>query len=378
MSFDFQNTPIVNNYGMPYSPNGNMAMSYNGINNQQIQSMVNQQQDAMKMQQAYQQKMAELETPAITVGNTGHKIGFSIVGNDGSKGTVIPVDKSLPVEVEGKKRPGRPKKEVSDSTSIIRADVPEKLTGTVEDMPSSYNYMETTGMLRETIGQIDSLNSELMQEFEMVRHSRTMKNKHNVLVGLSANVGNLLANRIQVIKEINSSINKGLDLDYKKAKDMKNAMAAQDDDKYIADLYQSFMQNPVNMAPAPQLPQVDASLFGSGIVRADFVANNSNVNGPVDTGYLNYLSNLTPEQNMMRYESNPNVKQVVVFDESTGNKFFQVMDVSTGQVIPNVPVYDQMFMEDTTLDIKNGIAKNINLNETFPIVVINQGVASQY
>ena len=138
------------------------------------------------------------------------------------------------------------------------------------------------------------------------------------------------------------------------------------------------MQNPQYNAPAPQLPQVDPSLFGSGIVRADIKSGDINSNGPVDAGYLNYMSNLSPEQNMMMYESNPNVKQVVVFDASTGNKFFQVMDMSTGQVIPNVPVYDQMFMEDTTLDLKTKIAKNINLNETFPIVVINEGATSQY
>ena len=55
-----------------------------------------------------------------------------------------------------------------------------------------------------------------------------------------------------------------------------------------------------------------------------------------------------------------------------------MMDVVTGAVIPNVPVYDPMFLEDTTLDLKNKIAKNINLNETFPIIVINEGVTQQY
>ena len=57
---------------------------------------------------------------------------------------------------------------------------------------------------------------------------------------------------------------------------------------------------------------------------------------------------------------------------------FQMMNLATGQVIPNVPVYDEMFMADTTLDLKTKTAKNINLNETFPIVVINDDVTSQY
>ena len=63
---------------------------------------------------------------------------------------------------------------------------------------------------------------------------------------------------------------------------------------------------------------------------------------------------------------------VVVYDKATGNKYFDVMNVATGRSIPNVPRRDPMFMEDTTLDIQKKIAKNINLNETFPIVIINE------
>ena len=54
------------------------------------------------------------------------------------------------------------------------------------------------------------------------------------------------------------------------------------------------------------------------------------------------------------------------------------MDVSTGQVIPNVPVMDNRFMEDTFLDLKNKIAKNNNLHESYPIVVINEGITKEY
>ena len=166
-------------------------------------------------------------------------------------------------------------------------------------------------------------------------------------------------------------------MDYKKDKDRRAASAAMDDDKYIADLYKGFIQNPINVAPVPQVPQVDPSIFGSGVVRADLRSGNYN-SGQADVGYLNYMSNLSPEQNLMRYEGNGNVKQVVVYDAATGNKFFQMMDLSTGSVIPNVPVYDHMFMEDTTIDLHSKIAKNINLNETFPLIVINENVTSQY
>ena len=366
MSMDFAGSPMYNNYGLPMNPNGNMT---NNFNTQVPQQMANNQQMI---------NPAIYETPKIVTGE--NKIKFTITKEDGSSSNIIPVDRDISdAEVEAaKKGRGRKRKESkNESSEIVRASDNQKLSGTVEDTPTLYTYMETTNLLHDTLGQIDGLNSELMQEFESVRHSRTMKNKYNTLVGLSENIGSLINNRIQVIKEINSAITKSNDLDYKKDKDRKSAMAAIDDDKYIADLYKSFMQNPINVAPNPQLPQVDPSIFGSGIVRADLKSNPS-TNDPVDASYLSYLSNLSPEQNLMRYENNPNVKQVVVFDASNGNRFFQMMDMSTGNVIPNVPVYDQMFLEDTTLDLKTKIAKNINLNETFPIVVINEGVTSQY
>ena len=360
MSFDFVNAPIYNNMGRPQIPN---------INNPQ---MTQQQMLALQQQQ---QALAELETPQITVTDKDNfKPKFTIKKEDGSTvndTSIIKVDRELPDQEKEKKKRGRPRKEASSGSNIIRAGNVE-----VEDTSSIYSYSETTGMLHETLHQIDSLNLELMQEFEQVRHSRTMKNKYNTLVGLTENVSTLINSRIQAIKEINSTISKANDLDYKKEKDRREAQADVDDDKYIADLYKSFLQNPTNFNPSPQLPQVDASLFGSGIVRADLP--NSNNSNNVDASYLSYLSNLSPEQNLIRYENNPNVKQVVVFDAASGNKFFQMMDMSTGQVIPNVPVYDQMFMEDTTLDLKTKVAKNINLNESFPIVVINEGVTNQY
>lgn len=375
MSMDFINSPYYNNHGLPLAPTGTLAPNFGAQ-----QQMYPQQQQQMPMQP--QINLAALETPKIVAG--GGKSFFSVI-KEGSneKGPVVPVDLDVSdSEKEAKKRgTGRSRKESGSSNSIIRAgeDNNAVITTIDDNVPTIYSYMETNALLHETLGQIDSLNAELMKEFNNVRLSRTMKNKYNVLVGLSENVGSLINNRISVIKEINSTITKSNDVDYKKEKDRRIATASVDDDKYIADLYKSFMQNP-NTSPAlPQVPQVDPSIFGSGVVRADLRSGNIASNGPVDVGYLSYVSNLSPEQNMMRYEGNGNVKQVVVFDAATGNKFFQVMDMATGQVIPNVPVYDQMFMEDTTLDLKTRIAKNINLNETFPIVVLNENsVQSQY
>jgi hypothetical protein len=341
------------------------------------QFMSNQQQMVVNNipQQLQMQRPVNYDTPEIVMTSTapdGSKTYMPSFTNMGS----VEVDKQT-IDSQPKKV-GRKKKESGTSGEIIRGKdatpANSAISGTVEDVPTAYTYAETTGMLRETLGQIDALSSELVQEFNNVRASRTMKNKYGALANISENIGSLLSSKIAAIREINSAITKSNDLDYKKYKDIKAAQGAMDDDKYIADLYKSFISNP-NMQPSnptmPQVPMVnEGSIMGSGIIRAN-VDNSGHIMGG-DQAYLNYMSNLTPEQNLMLYEQNPNVKQVVVFDHATGNKFFQMMDMSTGQVIPNVPVYDQEFMSDTTLDLNKGIAKNLNLNETFPIIQINQ------
>ena len=290
MSMDYANSPFYNGYGLPLSPNG-MNPSFGA--QQQFQQQIPQ-QTPQQMQAA----LAALETPTIVCSG---KRFFSVVkeGSD-EKSTMIPVDGDIPdTELEKRKRgSGRPRKETGSSTSIVRANSNEvqKVQGAiVEDMPTSYTYMETNGLLHETLSQIDGLNVELMREFEAIRHNRTMKNKHNVMIGLSENIGSLINNRISVIKEINSTISKSNDMDYKKEKDRRVAASVQDDDKYIADLYKSFMQNPVNVPTVPQVPQVDPAIFGSGVVRADLRSGDYTSGGIADVSYLNYMSNLTPE-----------------------------------------------------------------------------------
>lgn len=312
------------------------------------------------------------DTPEITTSNTTVHFNVKDEGHD----TLIPIDVGGNVEVvEEKRKRGRPRK--VDSGNIVRGTENDKLSGTVVETPTQYTYQETSDMLKQTLTEIDALNGELVQEFTNVKQNKFMKNKYNTLVGLSENIGSLLNTKISAIRELNSSISKSNELDFKKMQELKKAQQNMNDDKYISDLYQSFIANSSNLQSHMQLPQIDQStVYGSGIIRADY--NPNTPQGQQDYGYMNYMANLTPEQNLMRYEKNPNVRQVVVFDASTGAKYFQYMDVSTGQAIPNMPVYDQMMMENTVLDIKNRVAKNNDLHETFDIVVINDNVTSQY
>ena len=383
MSFDFLGTATPQ-----YGQSGTMPNQvYQNPMTPNPQFAANQQQVVINNVPQQQRRPVYNEPiPEIVIENNNNSQKSSFI-NFSKLGSITVDNTPEIVEKPKKEKTTRKKKESESSTAVIslKDSTPANsaVSGTIEDVPTAYTYAETTGMLRETLGQIDALSSELVQEFNNVRASRTMKNKYGALTDISENIGSLLSSKIAAIREINSAITKSNDLDYKKYKDIKAAQGAMDDDKYIADLYKAFITNPNMQATSPDMPQFampminEGSMMGSGIIRAN-VDNSGNIMGG-DQAYLNYMSNLSPEQNLMLYEHNPNVKQVVVFDHSTGNKFFQMMDMSTGQVIPNLPVYDQDFMADTTLDLTKGIAKNLNLNETFPIIEINkESVMNQY
>ena len=337
-----------------------------GINpNQMVQ---NQQQRSQYAVPVTVPPQPIIDTPEIETGG----FSFKVLGENEKDDCALPIpsETTLP---EPKKKRGRPKGSVN-SKDIVKAESEkgEVLTS------AAYTYAETTDMLHATLAQIDELSFGIRQELDSVRASRTMRNKYGAMTDLTENLTSLISSKIQVIKEINSSISKANDLDYKRQKDAMAVSGAENDEKHIMDMYSAFVQNP-NGSPNNILgpSMMDSSMIGSSdIIRAD--ASPTPAGQLPDLGYLNYISNITPEQNMMFLESNPNIKEVVVFDHATGNKFFQVMDMSTMQVVPNVPVKSQMFMEDTVLDLKNHIAKNVNLNATYPIVEINVDTVKEY
>lgn len=273
----------------------------------------------------------------------------------------------------------KPRKKKADSVDgeVVASDNKQ----TVEENRTLQTYQYTSRLLGETLEQVDMIASEIKDEMDTIRLSRTMKGKYTYLANLTDNLATLLNTKASVIKEINNTITKSNELDYRREKDRKEAAANQaGDDKYIMDMYNAFLKSAGPQQMSQFVPSgIQNAMPGGDIIRADtpgfYKANDGQL---MDQGYLNYLSNLTPEQNTMMYEDDPNVKTVVVYDAASGNKFFQVMNVATGQVVPNVTTLDNKFLEDTTLDLRNKIAKNNNLRETYPIVVINDNIAKEY
>src|SRR5574344_73002 len=339
------------------------------------QQTYQQQLDQYNQHQKMQQKQVSLEPPKIVCKTTGDSSLFSVKEDTHDDAPDDPpkmllqnpakVEEKVPTPTNNSKTHVKPY-----NTNIVGAE-----TGTVEEQSTIDTYYGTTMLLNNTLNQIDMVASEIKTELDQVRQSRTLKRKYDYMVGLSGNLCSLLSAKTNAIRAINNAISKSNDIDYRREKDRMAVETSANDDKYLMDLYNSFVRNPNADTRALGPSTMQTTIPGmSNIVTGNSPAQQAGV----DPGYANYINNLTPEQNTMFYESDPNVKTVVVYDASNGNQYFQVMNMATGQVVPNVTVMDNRFLADTRIDLKTKTAKNDNLHETYPVVIINDNITKEY
>lgn len=244
--------------------------------------------------------------------------------------------------------------------------------------PYMNKYEETNNLLKAAITQIDIGLGEMQTDITMLRSNKTMRNKYQPLSMIQKNMGDYLGNKINAIKELNNIISKCNDLELKRAKELKE-IENQDDDKRIMDLYNAMISMPVggqtgmmgNGFSTPIGPSTfEMTYAGNPNSPTPNVITSIDGQNQSDIGYMNYLRNKTPAQNMMSIDTNPNIQQVVVYNNDTGQAHFEIMDMSTMTPVPNTDKYDNSFLEDTHMDLINNVATNVNIGESYPIVQI--------
>ena len=235
--------------------------------------------------------------------------------------------------------------------------------------PFEKKYAETNNILRSAIIQLDSTMSQVQEDINYVRNSKTMRNKYQYLSLLQGSIGTMIANKISAARELNNTISKCNDLEMKRYKEVKASAAANvDDDQRVMEMYKAFVNTPVSSNPFPNVSQM--AVAGSPIMATQI--------GSQDDNFANYVNNMTPQQQTMYLEDNPNVQQVVVYNQETGARYFDVIDMTTGQSIPNAEKHDVMFLEDVSIDLKNKVARNVNIGETYPLIVVGQPITQEY
>lgn len=284
--------------------------------------------------------------------NNNGKVRVNVVGLVGKKQDVY---NPTADEVDDKPKRGRPRK---TTESVIM---------TKKDEGYYEKYAKTNALLDQTIFEIDSLNSNIKKELSTVIKSKTLKKKYEYMSELAGTSSNLLSTKITAIRELNKSITDSTNLEIRMAKE--NKQAEETDDKRIMDMYNAFINTPIGSYAAPTGPSaVDMVLGNNGTPIM------TTLNDVDDIGYTQYMNSLSPEDKKIQMETkNKNVKTCVVFDPDTGSRYFDNIDFDTGQSIPGLPLPESHFLDDLNINMNTGVARNTNLNLTYPIFIKRSG-----
>lgn len=245
-----------------------------------------------------------------------------------------------------------------------------------ESVPYSRSYDETTAMLRQAIMQTDVLVSEIKEDIDKIRSSSTMKSKYTYITNLASTEAGLIGTKVQAISRINDSISKAHELELKRAKDLKDMQRdKQSDDARMMDMYNAFVNSPVGMYQnGLNMPTIPDMLLGTNGVNPTVQGISMGAQGQA----MQQQEALTPEQIRMRMESNPNIEEVVMYEPSTGRRWFDVINNATMTSVPNYPRSDEFLLADCTIDVRSGTARNRNIDKVWRLINVEGGAVSEY
>lgn len=278
------------------------------------------------------------------------------------------------IKNEETEKPKRSKKKKDQAIATVMTD--DNLSMTDSNTPYSSTYEETNNMLKATIAQTDMLNSQIQEDLTAVRASKTMRSKYTYLSNLIGSSATLIGAKIQAIREIDNNITQGHNLDLKRAKDLKAGVDEKNDDMNIMRMYDAFVNIPIgtyNPNPAPSLQNLTTAIDSSSGITGVSMDNQN-----VDSGYDEYLANLSPASNRARIEGDSNIATVVVYNTDTGSKYFDIIDLRTNTSIPNIEKPGDFLLADTDIDFHNNIARNRNADMTWPLIVTGNADISEY
>ena len=276
-----------------------------------------------------------------------------------------------------KRGPGRP----PNSTSTANTYTNEN-RGSKETLDKKYEkgYIDNAKLLYSAIAQTESMYNNIDDELSKFRENKSYGGRNRIMHMsnyMNTQVG-LINTKITAVRELNSVRNKINDLVLKKEQMMKDTNE-ENSDKSIMDAYYALVNAPRYGLPSvkqnlpPASINTGLTMAGSNIPTGSF--STSVVRGPMiqseeDISFQEYQNNLTPVQKKMIADKDPNIKTVVVYDQTSGNKWFDVIDVTTGKSIPGIQRPAEFLLDNMRIDIRNGLGVNSNTNMTFPLVLL--------
>jgi len=267
------------------------------------------------------------------------------------------------------------KSKKSDSTEIVKSQsnstiVPATSMSYIqENIPYAGAYVETNQQLDETIAQLNMLGAEIVTELNMVRSNKTLRNKYSIVNEMTQTATSILGTKLSAIKEKNSTINSINKLELDRLKQVKVSASEEDDNARIANLYDAFINTPIGAGPGILGPSMQDIMAGGQT-------------GPsvpmmsLGSDQQMWEAGLNPAENRMLLEAKGAIETVVMYDSTTGNRWFEVVDKITRQPVPNVEKPDSSYIYDLDINVRGGFAKDGNRSVTYPLICINGGDTS--
>lgn len=284
-------------------------------------------------------------------------------------------------EPKPKKRgPGRPK----SSTNTNNYPIPNSYTDIVTEDKNSLQqkkndyekqvekgYYPQAALISGVLRQTEQLYQSVEEQLKFYRENKSAggKSRNLAMAELQNTQVSLMNTKLAAIREMNNMRNKINDLITKHDQMLKDT-GEENSDKAVMDSYYALINAPRYGLPTftqplhPSSINTGVNLQGNVVTSSPIITDNNVVpQQPISTESMN------PIQQRMVLEKNPNIKTVVVYNQSTGDKWFDVVDVTTGQSIPNVPRPAQFLLDDVVPDFRNGVATNSNANMSYPLVL---------
>lgn len=285
--------------------------------------------------------------------------------------TIPDASLQMPIETVKKKRTKKTTTTLETAPiTTINNPVESNVPMCQSNRPYIDTYAEATGMLRQAIGEIDSLGMEVVTQINAIKNNKTLKGKYNYLDSMINTASSLITAKVNAVGKISDITTKSHELEMRRAKEIMKIDSADkaDDDKVAMEMYKAFISAPPAFSNTQYAPPLNMLSTNNQGAMPSYIIPASN-DQQANADFNNFLNTMSPETNMMILENNPNIKTVVRYNPATGNRMFDVVDVTTGQSIPNTPKPANLILEDTVLDLDNKMAKNSNLNTFYPIII---------
>ena len=314
----------------------------------------------------------------------GFNVNSFVEGNPEEKDTSMVIIPELVTEPAKPKRTRKSKFEEGPPENNKALVASNSMSYIQQNIPYQNAYDNTNKQLDETINQLNALSIDAMNDLQLMRANKTLKNKYMTIGNLIEQNVSIINAKLNAIKEKNKVINDVNNLEIKRLKDLKMDASQEDADVKLANMYHAFVNTPIGA-------NIQGGVMGAGLAGALGPSQNAMLMYGNNQQNLNYgiipgdnmdaskgLENMSPAQRRMFLQAQNIMETVVVYDENTGSRRYAAINKSTGQEIPGVELPNPETIYELDVNTYTKTAKDSSRNVVYPVIINNSNSINMY